>query len=531
MHIDLGAINESVVNDGTGHLHGEDLYLGTTAPGILLDNEDVGLDMLPDAVETQKYSALIQLYGQVEPGLAGDPSGDDYYFDNTKVNTDPHAFDRINGTEGNANGPTGRFPDTEDINHNGTLDQANSYFEYDLRLDTVSIHNPQVVGGGGIDPNNGQPVQYFQFQIPINKVSRVVGSPTFENIEFIRCYFENAQDTIHVRIADFNLVGNQWQKQVSTTGNIVQDSAYNNTFDVSVVGVEQNSSYLSPPGVIGERDKTQPDYVVRANEQSLDLLLKGIPPGQSRQAVKFYTYKPLDVFNYKTMKMFVHGDASFRFIDTLNYDARMFFRFGLDSLNYYEYSEPVRPGWDPSNEVVIHFSDITSIKQTRDSANVLSKPKPVPGGPPGSYFRVLGNPSLTNLVYLSLGVENPLGRGRPVPLQGEVWFDELRLIDVDNTPGVAWRMDSQLKLADVASVAFNYSRVDPYFHTLDQSFGSRTLTTSWALSANMSLEKFFPESWAGTSIPISYSHSESKITPKYLSNSDIDVRYCSFRSL
>ena len=292
---------------------------------------------------------------------------------------------------------------------------------------------------------------------------------------------------------------------------------------MSVVGVEQNPLYNSPPGVIGERDKTQTDYVVRANEQSLDILLKGIPPGQSRQAVKFYTYKALDVFDYRTMKMFVHGDAGFRVIDTANYDARMFFRFGLDSLNYYEYSEPIRPGWDPLNEVIIHFADITSIKQVRDSANVVSKPKQVPGRPAGYYYRVLGNPSLTNIVYLSIGVENPLGKGPPKPLYGEAWFDELRLIDVDNTPGVAWRMDTQLKLADLGSVAFNYSRVDPYFHTLEARFGSRTLTTSWALSANLALDKFFPEEWAGTSIPVSYSHSVSLVAPKYLSNSDIDV--------
>jgi hypothetical protein len=155
MYIDLGAINEAVVNDGRSGIHGEDLYLGTTAPGILLDGEDVGLDMVPDAVEVANHQALIALYKVSEPGLAYDPSGDDYSFDNTKVNSDPHAFDRINGTEGNANGPTGRYPDTEDINHNGNLDQANSYFEYKLSLDTVALRNPQIVGGGGINPNNG----------------------------------------------------------------------------------------------------------------------------------------------------------------------------------------------------------------------------------------------------------------------------------------------------------------------------------------------------------------------------------------
>jgi cell surface protein SprA len=515
MYIDLGAINEAVVNDGRSGIHGEDLYLGTTAPGILLDGEDVGLDMLPDAVEVANHQDLVALYKSSEPSLAYDPSGDDYSFDNTKVNTDPHAFDRINGTEGNANGPTGRYPDTEDINHNGNLDQANSYFEYKLSLDTVALRNPQIVGGGGINPNNGAPVLWYQFRIPIGDYKTKVGSPTPENIEFVRCYFRNAADSVHVRIADFNLVGNQWQKQQAVTGDSL--------FDVSVVGVEQNPAYNSPPGVIGERDKTQTDYVVRANEQSLDVILKGVPPGQSRQAVKFYTYKALDLFDYRTMKMFVHGDPGFRYIDTANYDARMFFRFGLDSLNYYEYSEPIHQGWDPYNEVVIHFADITSIKQVRDSANVLSKPKPVPFGPPGSYYRVLGNPSLTNIVYLSIGVENQLGKGAPRPLYGEVWFDELRLIDVDNTPGVAWRMDTQLKLADLGSVAFNYSRVDPYFHTLEARFGSRALTANWGLSANLALDKFFPEDWAGTTIPLSYSHSVSTISPKYLSNSDIDV--------
>ncbi|HTO94548.1 MAG TPA: cell surface protein SprA, partial [Bacteroidota bacterium] len=361
MYIDLGQINEAVVNDpaAPGRLHGEDLVLGTSAPGILLDGEDVGLDMLSDPQEQQKYPGLIAQYKNEEPSLAFDPSGDNYTFDNTKVTSDPNAFNRINGTEGNANGPTGRYPDTEDLNHNGTLDQANSYYEYVLNLDTVSTRNPQVVGGGGIDPNPPYgPVQWFQFQIPINSYVRKVGTPSQENIEFIRCFFKDEPDSVHVRIADFNLVGNQWQKLTVNsydTNNVLISTASDPSYDVSVVGVEQNASYVSPPGVVGERDKTQTDYVVRANEQSLDIKLNGLPQGQSRMAVKFYTYKALDVFSYHTMKMYVHGDPAFLYQDDNHYDARMFFRFGLDSLNYYEYSEPIRPGWDPNNEMVVNF--------------------------------------------------------------------------------------------------------------------------------------------------------------------------------
>ena len=218
MYIDLGAISEAVVNDGTNRLHGEDLYLGTTSPGVLQKGEDVGLDMLADPEEQVKYAQLVAKYKGEEQSLQYDASGDNYIFDNTKVASDPHAFDRINGTEGDAVGPLGFYPSTEDINHNGVLDQANSYFEYTVNLDTSAFRNPQVVGGGGINPNNGGPVLWYQFRIPIGTFSAVVGAPTMENIEFVRCYFRNATDSIHVRIADFNLVGNQWQKQQTAAG-------------------------------------------------------------------------------------------------------------------------------------------------------------------------------------------------------------------------------------------------------------------------------------------------------------------------
>ena len=43
------------------------------------------------------------------------------------------------------------------------------------------------------------------------------------------------------------------------------------------------------------------------NEQSLSLILSGLEEGDKREVVK-YLFRPLDVFNYKQMKLFVHGD-------------------------------------------------------------------------------------------------------------------------------------------------------------------------------------------------------------------------------
>jgi cell surface protein SprA len=148
---------------------------------------------------------------------------------------------------------------------------------------------------------------------------------------------------------------------------------------------------------------------------------------------------------------------------------------------------------------------------------------PVAGGPPGATYRVLGNPSLTQVVYLAIGVTNPAGVGTPAPLFGQVWVDELRLISVDDSRGWAYRFDGSLKLADFGSIAVNYSRVDPYFHTLEQRFGSRQLSTSWGMSTSFELGKLFPTEWAGTSMPVSFSHSRSLTQPLYLPNSDVLV--------
>ena len=512
MRIDLGTISEDGIpdphNTRDGHLNSEDLVLGSSPNGTLQEGEDIGLDMMSDPAE-QAY--VVQRYGSLTGFDAGDPSGDDYSFDNTR-NVNPEDFAHINGTENSRNSPSGLIPDTEDLNSNGQTDQTNQYMEYEVPLDTNRTTNPLIVGGGF------NSAHWFQFRIPIRQYTRLIGTstPNFENVESVRLSFLNVSDNIHVRIADMGLVGNQWQVPTSDTTN----------FAVSVVSIEDNPDYTIPPGVARERDKTQPDQDIQANEQSLALLLNGVPAGQSRQAVKFYTYKPLDVFSYRQMKMFVHGDVSF---GTLPIPPQSFFRFGYDSLNYYEYRGPIHPGWDTRNEVDINFQEMTALKQLRDSVNQIVRKVIRVEGTDTVWYSVVGNPSLTQVRYLAVGVTNnepPIVRGRAEqgrPLSGQVWYNELRLTDVDDSPGWAYRFDTQVKLADLGTVSFNYSKVDPNFHTLEQRFGSRQTGINWALNASMSFEKFFPTSWVGTSLPFSYSRSVNLIRPKYLPNSDVLV--------
>jgi len=80
--------------------------------------------------------------------------------------------------------------------------------------------------------------------------------------------------------------------------------------------------------------------------------------------------------------MYVWGDSTFYYRDENDYDAAFLLRFGLDSLNYYEYRAPLRQGWDDLNEVVVQFSDVTALKQGRDSTTTITPPVPVPGDRP-----------------------------------------------------------------------------------------------------------------------------------------------------
>src|SRR5689334_16875034 len=82
------------------------------------------------------------------------------------------------------------------------------------------------------------------------------------NVQFIRLGLSGFAEPLKIRIAEMDLVGNQWV-QYST----------DSTMKVSVVNIEDNPDYSSPPGVIRERDRTQPDQVILANEQSLSLIL------------------------------------------------------------------------------------------------------------------------------------------------------------------------------------------------------------------------------------------------------------------
>ncbi len=526
LYVDVGRISEDAIPNKK--LNSEDIIVTSDNPsgiptGVLHAGQDLGLDMLSDDQERADPAiSSFMARNENDPDVdVNDPSGDDFNY-----STGGSDFTHINGTEGNGpgslggkNGLDGQYPDTEDLNGDGEVTLENNYLEYEIPLDPDS--NSYIAGGGYN--------QWYQFLIPLQKPSRILPaqsaqttSSILQNVQYVRLWLSGVAEIDTVRIADINLVGNQWLPIVQT----------DSVMKVSVVSIEDNSGapdyYTSPPGVIRERDKTQPDLQLYGNEQALNLKFNGLADSTERQAAKYFTVAPLDVFNYTEMKMFVHRDPSkFQYKGPNDYDAEVFLRFGADTLNFYEYRMPL--GSDPNespdhwSQMDVVFSELTSIKSARDANAARDSLAKLLYHHPGTPYGVKGNPSLTQIRYIGLGLYKPKGIGHKQSLTGDVWYNELRVIGVDNSKGYAYHFDTQLKLSDLGQMAFNYSKVDPNFHGIDQRVGDRITHINWAMNTTFSLERFFPQDWQGTMLSFGYSHQEAITKPRYLPSTDILV--------
>ncbi len=512
MYIDLGQISEDIIPNQ--RLDSEDGSTpGNPVPNNIIDpGEDVGIDTLDNAKEKLRYPYPLN--------LEADPARDDYYFNfnKTGLRDDWKDFEKYNNFENNASySETGQTPDGEILNKNNALSPMldNSYFTYEVDLTTAPKDNPQIVGGSG----DGDPKGWYLYRIPIRKPAKVTGNPSLTNIQYIRVWFRGGP--VYLDVVDWKLVGSQWQRN----SNLQAVAADDSVLEVTYVNREENSGapdyYDLPPGVTPPKqlNSSDPYTTYYLNEQSLALKVKNLRYGEERMAVKFT--RPWDIFYYKKMKFFVHGDGSMpeSMLSGSVPKGYMFFRFGTDSMNYYEYRRPLLRNWQ---SVEMNLADLAAIKQTRDSASqTIRVSYDVPNDPLASYA-IRGNPVLTKVQFWGFGIGNPSERF-PNELTTTAWVDELRLLDPESSADWAGVGNVELKLADLGTVNANISYQQPNFHRLEERFGNRTESTNWGVAVTGNLEKFAPKEFSEMKIPISYSHNEHVEDPEYVANSDVKL--------
>jgi len=502
MFVDLGLISEDVI------------------PNNVLDTEDV--INVNDIEEPDEDTGIDGLFDEKEPGYDPitnpDPNNDNFFF--TLPSGDeifnPDNYVGINGTEGNREFRNAgiKLPDTEDLNRNLSLDKVNSFYRYEVSLDTSGT-NEFIIGGG-------EGSSWYLYRIPLQDSVTSIGDPTFTVVENIRFWVGGYDQEVHLRFAEINLVGNQWQKVLND-----QVDESDTTLSIGTINVEDNPAYFSPPGVFRERDRSKPDQEVFKNEQSLELLITDLENGDSREAIK-YLYRPLDVFNYKEMKFFVHGDefngptSSVSFYQDENYyGSEVYFRFGTDTANFYEYRQPVKAGW---NEVRIIFEEITAIKEGRtleQRSQLITKEV---AEQPGHTFGVKGLPTLTSVQFFLVGILNPVQQDDlNESVSGNIWINELRVLEADDSPGWAYSTSGTVAFADLLTVNANMSKTDPYFHRLADRFGSRVDRTNWGVSLELDALKALPINLEGSNLKVNYSRNESVAKPLYIPGTDIFV--------
>jgi len=495
LNIDLGEIGEDI--DADGNLDTEDRERNGQRDGLLDDDEDTGLDAMTDGQEQDFYETSLS-----------DPSGDNWSYEHKEGVDEEEEYKRINGTQGNRNDPDrGRRPDTEDINSNSVLDVTNNYYRYSIDLsDPLNefLADPEDYEGWRL------------YRIPLKEPGNydAVGNPDWNDIRFARVWLSSSQPTTAtVQIASIQLVGNRWQNLgISNTSSrqralpIEEPPPEEGEFNVFVINTHENLEYVPPPGVAGVLDR---QTRVREKEQSLALKYTNLKPLHQGSAYRFL-YNPEDYTNYRYMKMFVHGPE-----DTTNMaNVEFFLRLGSDSTNFYEFHAQVLPDWE-GNEVVIDFEKITALKVY--ASNSQSSGSPTSIDTTDGHYRVKGNPTLSRVRWFSMGVINKDSE----PVSGEVWVDELRVVDIRKEKGLAGDFSITAKLADLCNLNLSFGKQDSEYRNLGAKKEGYNSSTNYQLNiSGFQLHRFLPYSF-GYSLPLSFTYTRRLTLPKWKTGSDI----------
>jgi cell surface protein SprA len=514
--------------------------------------QDVGLDGLNDDSERVQFKSYVSdLATQFGTGSAAyqaattDPSSDNYVYFRDGAYDDAKTgilgrYKHINGTQGNSPvaGSSDKYvsaftlyPDEEDVDKDNSMNELEAYYEYKVDLTPASL----VTGTNFITdkrtftPSGGVTQTWYQFRIPIKKYAQAVGGiADFKSIRFMRVYLTGFSDSVVCRFASLDLVRNSWRSfdyVLDTTGEYTAlPTTSATTFNVTAVNVEENSSrtpvpYVLPPGIQRQESLSNNNATILQNEQAMSLQVCNLAPKDGRGVYKNIS---LDLRRYGKLNMFIHaeGAGSDNAIDDGQLYAVM--RLGSDFINnYYEIKIPLQKThwgatadtdvWPAANELQLTLQDLVQLKVNRNnttSSNVYYQQKE----PGGRILAIFGNPSLGQIEAFFLGVQNAGGNNACA----ELWFDELRLSDIDEKGGWAAVGKVDVKLADLGTLNLAGSYKSAGFGSIDQHINERSLNNNLQMDAatNLELGKLLPGK-TGISIPVYAGISKTLSTPEY----------------
>ncbi|HTL07731.1 MAG TPA: cell surface protein SprA, partial [Chitinophagaceae bacterium] len=553
-YINLGNISEDVLRDGrrqfenglpgaTGNASVDNSSVWGNVPANPLQVtaafsndpadrpfQDVGFDGLGDDAEKAKFNAYLTSIGNIfgvgspvyQQALA-DPSSDDFKnyrdasYDAQSANILAR-YKNINSPQGNSpiadasatiTTAATLYPDQEDLNRDNTLNELEEYFQYRINLvpGQFTVGQNFITDKRSFTPNipNGKPENWYLFRVPIDEYEKKVGNiPDFKSIRFIRMFMTGFEDSVVCRFAQFELVRNQWRNftfKIDTTGAYTNVPVNSGTeFNVLAVNIEENSKrtpvpYVTPPGIERQQLLSNNNVNLFQNEQSMSLQICNLQKTDARGVFKTFN---LDLRQYGTLSMFIHAEGRGA-IDGLQPGALVaVIRLGSDFVsNYYEIKIPLTKTsynatdpariWPTENELALNLQRLIQLKIKR---NNLSQPTSYyrETDADGKSYAILGNPNLGEVRGMFLGVQN-IGQET---LCTEVWFNELRLSDLNEKGGWAALGRVDVKLADLGTLTLSGSFKGVGFGNLDQRVNERARDnlSQFDAATNLELGKF-----------------------------------------
>ena len=525
--------------------------------------QDVGFNGLTDEEERQfdnYQDFLTAIQGKVNQAvfdsIMNDPAGDNYHYFRGRDYDEMQAnilrrYKYINNPQGNSPDSETRsegydtsyktMPDVEDINQDYTLNEYEKYYQYhvSIRPEDLVVGQNYIVDKRVTSPTlrngNREEVTWYQFRIPLRDFDDRIGSISdFTSIRFMRMFMTGFKHPIVLRFGTFELVRGEWRVYEQNLDNSATQSG---KMTVSAVNIEENNdktpvNYTLPPGIRRAIDPSQPQ-LVENNEQALNFTVTNLGTGESKAV---YKNTSLDLRQYKRLQMFVHANAMEQNVTNLRDDQlAVFIRFGSDyKSNFYEYEIPLKltePGyydtyslsgctavWPEENMLDIALSEFTALKKARNKAKTEGNASynriftAYSEERPANKISIMGNPSLGEVKTMIVGVRNKSGE----PKSGEVWVNELRLREYNNSGGWAAQGNLNVQMSDFGSVNVQGRYTSEGFGGLEDGVAQRSTDNykTYSVTTSLELGKFFPDK-AKVTAPLYYSITKEETSPKY----------------
>ena len=406
------------------------------------------------------------------------------------------------------------------------------------------------------DAGGGGPFCWIRVRVPLDAARDTVNAPLRRRIRALRLTMVAGAtvpngETITTPIARFRLAGPLWLKRADAPlagvgGDSLAVAGPRGSVSVATLST-QDPGYVHPPGLGDDADTKVSKYqqqAIQTNERSLRVLATSVPALSRAEAYYRFPEGSKNFLGYGELRVWARGGNT-RGWGTSG-DLDFFIRIGRDASNFYLYH--TRAYGDAWTDVKVDFAQLQALRARIQDAYLRGTPAITCTGTDSALVAKTARDALlaTNQVYaacangyiaytVSPGVTPPnlaavqelaVGMLRVDSAQTfasvdtlDLWVDDIRLRDVEKTPGYAGQIGLEVRAGGIADIRIVTSRRDAYFRQLAEQ-PSYVGAGALDLTSTVRLEKLLPAS-LGMSLPVTIAYSGTSADPVLLERSDL----------